>query len=86
MVMKNVTTRLTIFIFGILCVVFLICLKASYNIIPRSYVNTDDFSLKKGDSVIIDNIKIRNSEIVEYLDGDEHVIKMNGREYSCRLK
>ena len=51
-----------------------------------SYVNTDDFSLKKGDSVIIDNIKIRNSEIVDYLDGDEHVIKMNGREYSCRLK
>lgn len=46
-----------------------------------SYVNTDDFSLKKGDSVIIDNIKIRNSEIVDYLDGDEHVIKMNGREY-----
>ena len=58
---------------------------AVYLFLP-SYVNTDDFSLKKGDSVIIDNIKIRNSEIVDYLDGDEHVIKMNGREYSCRLK
>lgn len=106
--MKNVTTRLTIIIFGLLCIVFLCCLKLTYNIIPRftvnyggyeefdtyydshngavylflpSYVSVNDFSLKKGDSVIIDNNKVNNNEIADYLDGGEHTLRMNGREY-----
>ena len=33
--MRNITTRLTIIIFGLLCIVFLCCLKLTYNIIPR---------------------------------------------------
>ena len=108
--MKNVTTRLTIIIFGLLCIVFLCCLKLTYNIIPGftvnygvegdeefdtyydshngavylflpSYVNENEFSLEKGDSVVIDNNKVNNNEIADYLDGGEHTLRMNGREY-----
>ena len=108
--MKNTTTRLTIIIFGLLCTVFLCCLKLTYNIIPGftvnygvggyeefdtyydshngevylflpSYVNENEFSLEKGDSVVIDNNKVNNNEIADYLDGGEHTLRMNGREY-----